>query len=79
MDTINRKIFKAYDIRGIYPAELDEHGAYRIGATLVDVLTVDAVVIGHDMRKSADSIFDAISQGITDSGCDVIDIGINGL
>jgi len=76
MDTINLKIFKAYDIRGIYPAELDEDVAYRIGAALVDFLNVDSVVIGHDMRKSADSIFDAISRGITDSGCDVIDIGM---
>ncbi len=70
------KIFKAYDIRGIYPTELDEAAAYKIGRALVTFLKADQVVVGHDMRLSGPQLFKAVTDGITDQGADVIDIGM---
>ena len=72
---VDEKIFKAYDIRGVYPEELDEDTAYRIGRAFVMFLGCKEVVIGQDMRKSSPSLFEALSKGITDQGADVIDIG----
>ena len=69
-------IFKAYDIRGIYPSELNEDIAYKIGRAIADFLNVNKIVIGRDMRKSSDKLFDAISKGICMQGTDVIDIGL---
>ncbi|MDD5086310.1 MAG: phosphomannomutase/phosphoglucomutase [Candidatus Nanoarchaeia archaeon] len=71
-------IFKAYDIRGIYPNELDEEMVYNIGRAFVHYLKCKRVVIGRDMRLSSDSFFKALSDGITDQGADVIDIGLSG-
>jgi phosphomannomutase len=69
-------VFKAYDIRGIYPTEIDEKLAWRIGAALVRLLKAKTLVVGRDMRKSAPSIQKAVIEGITAHGCDVIDIGL---
>ena len=69
-------IFKAYDIRGIYPSELDEKIAYKIGRAFVSFLGVKKVVIGRDARKSSPSLFKALAEGITDQGADVIDVGL---
>lgn len=69
-------IFKAYDIRGVYPSELNEESAYRIGRAFVKFLKVKEVVVGRDMRLSSDSLFEALSRGITDEGANVIDIGM---
>ncbi|MBN1544856.1 phosphomannomutase/phosphoglucomutase [Candidatus Woesearchaeota archaeon] len=72
---VNEGIFKAYDIRGVYPAELDEDTAYRIGRAFVSFLKCREVIVGQDMRKSSSSLFKALAEGITDQGADVIDIG----
>jgi len=70
-------IFKAYDIRGIYPSELDEETAYKIGRAFVSFLDCKTVVIGRDMRLSSPSLFEALAKGITEQGADVIDIGLS--
>jgi phosphomannomutase len=69
-------VFKAYDIRGVYPTEIDEKLAWRIGAALVQLLKAKRLVVGRDMRKSAPAIQKAVIDGVTAHGCDVIDIGL---
>ena len=73
---INPSIFKAYDIRGIYPQELNDDLAYLIGKAFVSYLKPREVVIGRDMRLSSDALFKCLSTGITEAGADVIDIGL---
>jgi phosphomannomutase len=72
---VDEKIFKAYDIRGIYGTELTEDDAYRIGRAFVAFLGCREVVVGQDMRKSSPSLCQALVRGITEQGADVIDIG----
>ncbi len=69
-------IFKAYDIRGIYPEQLDEKTAEGIGRAFVEFLGAKSVVIGRDMRPHSVNIFNALSKGMTEQGADVIDIGM---
>jgi phosphomannomutase len=73
---VNPGIFKAYDIRGIYPTDLNEAAAYAIGRAFVTFLAVDQVLVGRDMRLSGPQIFDAVTHGIMDQGADVINIGM---
>jgi phosphomannomutase len=73
---ITAGIFKAYDIRGIYPTELNEAGAYAIGRAFVTFLKAERVVVGHDMRLSGPSLFAEVTRGIMDQGADVINIGL---
>jgi len=76
MRKFDESIFKAYDIRGIYPESLNDDIARLIGAGLVDYLKCSEVIVGRDMRISSESIFDALCDGITAAGADVIDIGL---
>ena len=69
-------IFKAYDIRGTYPDQIDEPLARRIGAAFARFLSARHLVVGRDMRSMAPSIQDAVIDGILDAGCDVVDIGL---
>ncbi len=71
-------IFKAYDVRGIYPEQLNEKIAYKIGRAFVEFLKCKNVVIGRDMRLSSDSLFKSLAEGVTDQGADVIDVGLSG-
>ena len=73
---IDPKIFKAYDVRGVYPDELDEDAAYRIGRALVRYLAVETVAVGRDMRLSSPALSAALLRGITDQGADAIDLGL---
>ncbi|WP_322488232.1 phosphomannomutase/phosphoglucomutase [Chloroflexus sp.] len=73
---VNPSIFKAYDIRGIYPTELNEEVAYLIGRAFVTFLGADTVIVGRDMRTSGPALFDAVTRGIMDQGADVADIGM---
>jgi len=73
---VNPGIFKAYDIRGIYPTDLDERAAYAIGRAFVTFLKAGEVLVGRDMRLSGPQIFDAVTRGIMDQGADVVDIGM---
>lgn len=69
-------IFKAYDIRGIYPAELNKDMAYAIGRAYVEFTGAKKVVIGRDMRPHSVDLFQGLSKGIMEQGADVIDIGL---
>jgi phosphomannomutase len=70
-------IFKAYDIRGTYPDQIDEALARRIGASIVRFLEAKCLVVGRDMRAMAPAVQDAIIDGILEQGCDVLDIGLS--
>ncbi len=67
--------FKAYDIRGKVPSELNEDVAYRVGRAFVDFLDAKSVVVGHDIRLTSESLSNALVKGITDAGADVVHIG----
>lgn len=69
-------IFKAYDIRGIYGKDLNEALARDIGRAFVTFLKCRKVVIGHDMRPHSTPLFEALCQGITQQGAEVISIGL---
>ena len=70
------RLFKAYDVRGVVPDELDEDLARSIGAAFAEWSGVEAVAIGRDCRLSSPSLAAALSEGITSRGTDVIDIGL---
>ncbi len=70
--------FKAYDIRGRVPDELDENLAREIGRAFVHLRGCRKVVVGHDMRLSSEAITAALTEGILSMGADVIDIGLCG-
>jgi len=67
--------FKAYDVRGRVPDQLNEEVAYRIGRATVDHLDASSVVTGFDIRLSSPALHAALVRGITDAGADVLDIG----
>ncbi|MGQ9426841.1 phosphomannomutase [Gilvimarinus sp. F26214L] len=67
--------FKAYDIRGRVPDELNQDIAYRIGRAFAEYLQAKTVVVGHDIRLSSPELTDALVDGITDAGADVMHIG----
>ena len=67
--------FKAYDIRGRVPEELNEDIAYRIGRAFVQFLGAKKVVVGHDIRLTSESLTKSLVDGITDGGADVLHIG----
>ena len=67
--------FKAYDIRGRVPDQLNEDIAYRIGRAYAQFLKPEKVVVGHDIRLTSVSICEALVKGLMDSGVDVYDIG----
>jgi phosphomannomutase len=73
---VDPSIFKAYDIRGTYPDQLDENVAYAIGRAFVSLLQVNEVVVGRDMRVSGPQLCAALQRGLTDQGADVIDLGM---
>ena len=73
---VNPDIFKAYDIRGIYPTDLDEDIAYAIGRAFVTFLQADQVLVGRDMRLSGPALTRSLIAGLRDQGADVVDIGM---
>jgi phosphomannomutase len=73
---VKKGIFKAYDIRGLYPQEIDDDAAYRIARAFVAALKCKRVVIGHDMRDSAAQFEGATIRGCLDQGADVVPIGL---
>jgi phosphomannomutase len=75
---LDPSVFKAYDVRGLYPSELDEDGAYRIGRAYVEHFEPRAIAVGRDMRLSAPSMAKATIEGAADGGADVVDIGLVG-
>lgn len=76
MDRLNS--FKAYDVRGKVPSELNTDLAYKTGRAFAKLINAKLVVIGHDIRKSSEEISEALTKGLNDAGADVIDIGLCG-
>jgi len=71
-------VFKAYDVRGLYPSQLDEDGAYRIGRAYVEHFEPKAIAIGRDMRLASPAMSRAAVDGCADGGADVVDLGLVG-
>jgi phosphomannomutase len=72
------RVFKAYDIRGVYPDELDEEGAYAIGRAYVEQFEPRRIAVGRDMRLSSPQMQAAVIRGAADAGADVLDLGLIG-
>jgi phosphomannomutase len=75
---LDPKVFKAYDVRGIYPSELDEDGAYAIGQAYAEHFEPGRIAVGRDMRVSSPSMAEAVIAGATAGGAEVLDIGLVG-
>lgn len=78
MEAITVECFKAYDIRGRVPEQLNEDIAYRIGRALVAELNAENIVVGQDMRLESPRLAACLMRGITDAGANVLDIGLCG-
>lgn len=72
---ITNKAFKAYDVRGVYPEEVNEELAYRVGRIFSAMFAAETVVVGHDIRLSGRSLVDALTEGLRHGGTKVLDIG----
>ena len=75
---LDPKVFKAYDVRGLYPSELDEDGAARIGRAYVQHFEPKAVAVGRDMRVSSPTMAAALIEAISAAGAEVVDLGLVG-
>ena len=69
-------IFKAYDVRGVYPDELDDDVARRVGNAFVAFTGTASVLVGHDMRPSSEPLSAAFADGATLAGADVVELGL---
>lgn len=76
MATVDQTIFKAYDIRGTFPDQLDEKTAYKVGRALVAYLKPGTVAVGRDMRLSSPALWEGLTRGIAEGGANVIDIDL---
>ncbi len=72
---MNISCFKAYDIRGRVPDELNDDVAYRVGRAFAEYLNAKRLVVGHDIRLTSPGLTNALVRGMTDAGADVIHIG----
>src|SRR5690242_18097394 len=75
---LDPKVFKAYDVRGLYPAELDEAGAAAIGRAYVEQFEPRRIAVGRDMRLSSPAMQEAVMRGAAAAGADVLDLGLIG-
>ncbi|HEY6076461.1 MAG TPA: phosphomannomutase/phosphoglucomutase [Gaiella sp.] len=75
---LDPKVFKAYDVRGIHPTELDEDGAYSVGRAFVEEFEPRSIAVGRDMRLAAPAMTKALIEGAADGGADVLDLGMVG-
>jgi phosphomannomutase len=78
LSVLDAKVFKAYDVRGVYPTELDEEGAYAIGRAYVEHFEPRKIAIGCDVRLSSPSMARAAIGGALAGGAEVLDIGMVG-
>lgn len=76
--TMDLSCFKAYDIRGRVPDELNEDVAYRIGRAFAQFLGARNICLGHDIRLTSPALSDAVARGLLDAGANVLDIGLAG-
>ena len=74
--SINPAIFKAYDVRGLYPQEVNEEAARLIGRGFVTYLNAKRIAVSRDMRVSSPTLAAAFIEGALAQGCDVVDCGI---
>ena len=75
---VPKNIFRVYDIRGIYPTEIDREVARQIGAGFASMMKAEGqtqIIVGHDNRKSYADLYDGLSEGILSTGMNIIDIG----
>ncbi len=70
--------FKAYDVRGQIPTQLNDDIAYRIGNATAEFLAADRIVVGRDMRLSSSELADSVAIGLVEAGVEVLDIGLCG-
>jgi Phosphomannomutase len=75
---LDPKVFKAYDVRGIYPDDLDEAGAYAIGRGYVEQFEPRRIAVGRDMRLSSPRMAAEVIRGATEAGAEVLDLGLVG-
>ena len=75
---MGKSCFGAYDIRGIYPEQVNEELAYRIGRFLPGLIGAEKIAVGRDVRLSGGALQEALEKGLRESGCDVYDIGLCG-
>jgi len=75
---LDPKVFKAYDVRGIHPSELDEAGGYAIGRAYVEQFEPKRIAVGHDMRESSPGMAEAVMKGAADGGAEIKNIGLIG-
>ena len=75
---LDPKVFKAYDVRGIYPDELDEQGAYAIGRAYVEQFEPRRIAVGRDMRLSSPQMAAEVMRGAAAAGAEVLDLGLVG-
>jgi phosphomannomutase len=75
---LDPKVFKAYDVRGVYPTELDEEGAYAVGRAYVEQFEPRRIAVGRDMRLSSPAMARATIEGAAEGGADIVDIGLVG-
>ncbi|MBV8727630.1 MAG: phosphomannomutase/phosphoglucomutase [Candidatus Eremiobacteraeota bacterium] len=73
---LNPSIFKSYDVRGIYPSELNDDVAIDIGRAFVALLGAKTFAVGRDMRPSGERLYNAFARGATDAGANVVDVGM---
>ncbi|HYX28916.1 MAG TPA: phosphomannomutase CpsG, partial [Pyrinomonadaceae bacterium] len=72
---MNFDCFRAYDIRGVYPSDLDEEAFYRIAQAYTYLFHPNTMVVGMDARESGPALKKALTNGFIDAGVDVVDIG----
>ena len=75
---LDPSVFKAYDVRGVYPSELDEDGAYCVARAYAEHFEPRAAAVGHDMRLSSPSVFAAVVNGLADAGTEAVELGLVG-
>jgi phosphomannomutase len=76
--TLDPSVFKAYDVRGVYPTDLDEEGAYAVGRGFVEEFEPRTIAVGRDMRTHGPAMAEAVVAGALDGGADVVDVGMIG-
>ena len=75
---LDPKVFKAYDVRGIYPTDIDEDGARAIGRAYVEQFEPKRIAVGRDMRVSSPTMSAAVIEGAAAAGAEVVDVGLVG-
>ncbi|HEY5340377.1 MAG TPA: hypothetical protein VIK27_05065 [Candidatus Aquilonibacter sp.] len=73
---IQSSLFKSYDVRGIYPSQINDQIAYCIGRCFAPLVGAKRIAVGRDMRRSGERLFEAFARGATEAGANVTSIGM---